>query len=749
MNIELVNHEFELNTLQRFLDEQQNTFVVFSKKGVGKTSFIQHVSKADINEQYVNVKASELNENFATDFYFLRKFIESLNSRFPDKLNSIVNFLCKDKPGDISFSLNVFFAGVSYEPHLNASMFKSLIIKTIRTIDKPLYIHIENVEKIDRPSLMFFIRLIKEIKNIYFFFECISDEIKVCQYLSEQFAQHDVQVRFLEIKKLDWNQVKLVFKSLELSVDDSDRYLYQELNGDIKTLIFMHQIDNRKLYNNMDVDREFILNFISCCNVGVSIFEMQNILIKYDRSFLYKYSLSNLNKHLLALEKCNYIFNNNNYYYLTKFASTNLNKQNEELIKSILSNYYIPVIQHGESLCTDNIIKGLRILLPLYAKTQDERLSEILPYLERYLLPLEFNTSIINELYDSIKEHNHYYIEYSKLVLIRILIRLGYYQSAYDKLSEINVCSDLKNILLAITLVHLQPQEPTTVMFINNAIKQTKDKKTISALYTSLISLYMRIKTTRELKDYISKIELKAFTNVDIHIINKNLSIYSGNEKAIKSLKTVFRFFREQRNTRLLVATGITLATRYAQCGKLRSAKRIIKLLEKNCILSKEDQAYIDNNISSIDLLSGDIDEATHERLINTYYYCEDEYSKLLVANNLLIYHMCTNNMDKAREYAQFIEKVGMEQYQFDEYRHLANKNLLLYYKKINHPTHDKYKYNLIKLCNECFSEDLKKLINSQFDNEVLGTNDKWFFMSKYNFRPAFMGHWIINDFDY
>lgn len=108
----------------------------------------------------------------------------------------------------------------------------------------------------------------------------------------------------------------------------------------------------------------------------------------------------------------------------------------------------------------------------------------------------------------------------------------------------------------------------------------------------------------------------------------------------------------------MLVATGITLATRYAQSGNLKTAKRVIKLLERNCVLTEEDHAYIDNNFSSINLLSNSIDESTYEILINTFYFCEDKYSKLLVANNLLIYFTQMNNLSKAEEYVKLVEDV-------------------------------------------------------------------------------------------
>ena len=214
-------------------------------------------------------------------------------------------------------------------------------------------------------------------------------------------------------------------------------------------------------------------------------------------------------------------------------------------------------------------------------------------------------------------------------------------------------------------------------------------------------------------------------------------------------IKKIYRFFRENNNQRLLIATGITLATRYAQSGKLKSAKRIICIIERNYALSEEDQAYIDNNLSVVEILSNQVTEITRERLINTFYFCEDEYSRLLVANNLVIYYVIEKEAGKAQEYVQFIEDVGFEKYRFDEYLHLSYLNLIFYYNSVNLPKKNYYLKKINTLSNDCFSMELKKYIDSFLKQKLLNSNDKWSFLSNFKFRPAFMGHWIVNNFDY
>ena len=105
--------------------------------------------------------------------------------------------------------------------------------------------------------------------------------------------------------------------------------------------------------------------------------------------------------------------------------------------------------------------------------------------------------------------------------------------------------------------------------------------------------------------------------------------------------------------------------------------------------------------------------------------------------------------MSEAERFANIIENIGVGKYKFDEYQHVVNLNLMYYYDSKCNVSSDIYRKNLDKLLNCCFSSDLKKYIKSQLENINLNNTDKWYFMSQFNFRPAFMGHWIINNFDY
>ena len=135
---------------------------------------------------------------------------------------------------------------------------------------------------------------------------------------------------------------------------------------------------------------------------------------------------------------------------------------------------------------------------------------------------------------------------------------------------------------------------------------------------------------------------------------------------------------------------------------------------------------------------------------MNAYAFLDDEYTKLLSVNNLLIYYTLVKDFSSAQIYANKIEDIGFERYRFDEYLHLSYMNLLFYYNSISDNINvKKYIDKLEQLKANCQSIELKKFINNTTDNCSLKQTDKWFFMSQFNFRTAYMGHWMISTFDY
>lgn len=204
-------------------------------------------------------------------------------------------------------------------------------------------------------------------------------------------------------------------------------------------------------------------------------------------------------------------------------------------------------------------------------------------------------------------------------------------------------------------------------------------------MYTCLVALYMKTKSSGFVVNFVNKIyKNDLITYHDKKIIDKNISIYYNYFEAKKILLSSIRYFKKNEMWKFAISSYITYATRNAQHGKLIRAKKILELIGNSSYLSEEDLVYIDNNLANVNMYLGEINENIYDSYFNAYSFLDDEYTRMLAVNNLLIYHTLTEKYEDAETYANKIEKLGFCRYVFDEYLHLSYTNLLLYYKSIN-----------------------------------------------------------------
>lgn len=148
-------------------------------------------------------------------------------------------------------------------------------------------------------------------------------------------------------------------------------------------------------------------------------------------------------------------------------------------------------------------------------------------------------------------------------------------------------------------------------------------------------------------------------------------------------------------------------------------------------------------------MLENDFESVRIKDLINYHKYIQDEYTKLLVTNNLLIYYCNMNNYEEAEQYAKELENVGFDKYKFESYLLLTYLNLRFFYQKVNANKIQFFNNKLQKLLDDCRDDNIREYIKSMIDGSELSADNGLHFLSQFNYRPAFLGHWIINNFDY
>ncbi len=745
---DFVNRKKELAILSENISEDTRVTIIYSLHGRGKSTLIEHVLSSVDNAYYINIPNEELlGKTCVEDFTFIKSIAEILSDKLQIGIFRKISNKFSDDSLQISFSLTAFFASIGFDAPKKYKALQSSIIKSVKKAKVKIYIHIENMQKIDTPSLKFLAKLINETNNVFLYLEyIIKDNNSIIMDSSFAYKKFNIKPKYIELESLNWEHVCNIFQNLHLNITHTTKKEYINLNGDIKSLIFTYECEKRKNIE-LNQDEEFLLNLVMLANAELNINNLYSILQKYNAPYL-KCSILRMQNMIDQMIKKEVLSEISERLYVTNLGMQYYFTQYKLLAIEILANYFIPIIENKANKLCSEAIMGLKILVPIFTENKDERIIKLIPFIKKYILPLNYNKKIIDRLYECIKvSQNNTELFFC---LLQIYLELGCYSSVLNILEENYINSPKYNILHSISLVNIRPEEYETEEIIKKYIKDEPTKKYISALYTCLIALYMKTRSSKFVIDFVKKLHNRdLIVEQDKNIINKNLSIYYDYSDAVDMIKNSISYFNINKMERFTIASYITLSTRYAQHGKLEIAKKILKILNKSMNLSQLDLVYIDNNWAIIDICLGNIHADIYENLINAYNFLEDEYTKMLAVNNLVVYFTMIKNFSSAQIYVDKIEEVGFSKYNFDEYLHLSYVNLLFYYKSIKRG--DKTKYylnNLEQLKEKCYSSELKKYISKTTNGHFLSKNDKWYFMSNYNFRIAFMGHWLVGNFD-
>ena len=743
-----VNRTQDTNKIKNILKTQNRVHIISSTAGTGKSSLIVHVLGTYMTDRFITVESDELLfSDKAEKWYFAEKICDGLIDILD--VNKVKAHLYKYIDRDIKFgaSITAVFASLNLEFNTKISIMQECIIDCLKKYDIPLMIHIENAHKIDYNSLQFIIRTIKETTCTNFIFECQINAIGCMPtHIISILQQAQIGINYWEIKMLDWNHVCEILENKQLPLLEESKARYLASNGNLKDLLSYNSFKH-----NVDIELEnehfFLLGFIALTQGELSQREISEIIINYPTTSDYFLPLVKILEYTSDLLQYQLVGKNKEKIYITHLGLQYRKRSKDNLIIEMLANFYVPIINQGKSNEKALCLQGLKILLPIFSQNADSRIAQLLPSLSRNITPLRCEKSTLDALYLNI-DHNADNDDI-RIILIRIYIQLGEYKDAYEKVKEILYRgNDLVKVLYATLLSHLYPNEKTEGVI--NKFLTTVGPEAKSALYTCLVSLYVKTKETKSVLDYVAKIKSKKeLTTLDSCIIDKNISIYFDFTTAKRMLLHAVTYFTKNNMERLRIASYITIATRLTQEGELDKAKTLLKTVQNSKDLSELDYMYICNNNAVIDLLSAKENKSTIRNIKNAYFYIQDEYTKLLATNNLLIYYTKQHKFSDAKEYAEELETIGFDKYKFEEYLHITYLNLRYYYKSIASDKFELYSDKLLELQKKCKGTALSLYIKSHFEVVDFKENQRWKFMSSFEFRPAFMGHWIINNFDY
>lgn len=744
---EFINRKAETDKLWQAVKSNYNVSIIFSHDGIGKSCFIEHFISTFFKDNAIVIKNKELDfENNIEKYYFADKICEAIISKSETNfITKIIGNICSTKvTQNIEISYKWF--GLTFEINEKFRVLQDVVIRLLKNNKDKLIIYIDNVNKIDYQSMVFINQIIDQTSNVFFILEFNLGEkeqfpTKLIQYFDENLIRYE----YIKLEKLSKAHAQRVMQNNNVSNISYIIESYDNFDGNLKELILKNK-NNIEKYFELDNDENFLLQFIDLTNGELTYDEIYKIIHNYPGSNNYFMPLHSINEYINAMYNVGLVnFSYSNKPYLTSIGKKNIKINNEYLITEMLINYYIPIIINDKS---DLCLRGVKILLPLMTKNADARIKKILPALHKNIIISRCNKKIIDDIYGGIDfnfDNNDVKIE-----LIKLYICFGDYKAALTKIEFLmDNADDTTMVIYATIISHIFSVEDAEKKVLELSNKVT-GKEAKSAIFTCLVALYMKIKSSNEVLKYVDNLKKNNKINMtDLNIIQKNISIYYDFDNANKMLNDSLLYFDNHNMTKLSIATKITLATRLAQKGYTKEADEQLKDILNIEYISELDYIYVTNNRIVIQILEGDFNNIKLKDLINNYKFIQDEYTKLLIANNLLIYYCNINNYKEAKKYADELERVGFVKYKFESYLLLTYLNLRYYYQEVNANKIHFFNMQLQKLLDNCIDVENQMYIKSIIEEIELSSESGLYFLSQFNYRPAFLGHWIINNFDY
>ncbi len=154
MNDKFINRSSEKKHLTSLIQQESRINIIFSNEGFGKTALLEDYLNALDYDSYIRVSTDDLFTESAPDFYFITRIITEICEKINfNKLKNIGNKFWDKQKSNFSISLNIGPIGVGYTLPQEYRIKIDNLIDAIKLIGKNIYIHIENVQKIDYSSL--------------------------------------------------------------------------------------------------------------------------------------------------------------------------------------------------------------------------------------------------------------------------------------------------------------------------------------------------------------------------------------------------------------------------------------------------------------------------------------------------------------------------------------------------------------------------------------------------------------------
>lgn len=762
MKPKFLNREKEFEELkttinQKSASDKGRIVLLYSKAGIGKARLVEEfVSKYYPLSLKLDVKIPASNNAVTPSYYYFNAIFFKFKEYI--KMSSMINF-------SISAGLNLGIFSAAFSVDQISDVPKD-IIKKIRLMQKffskyehDIIITMENIQSIDGESLDIIKSFLKDYSNIFIFMQYttdfkhnVSDLNNTFDYLSE-FSVFNLPV---EIKKMTSKHILQILKDVTGNNERDFRFsdYYVKYDGNIDELIIFfqdksglgHCSDTNISIINQKVSKQarFILYVILFYGKEIYLDELKNLLLRSEDS---TWNNNRISDTLEELDKYRLVEWEDNQILLSGSVIKGL----EDLTHTPVAYTAFKIVEedcqyhlNSPNICIEYIYK----LLYMYFLFNDERIVTLMHYIKRYLIDTKSINRVIVQL-EKICNHKNFSVSLRERVMlgiIDILYAVGDMDMAIKKLKIIfqnnNIQHEMFNLALKGALNVPDFKEYYQFVY-NKYINYPR-----ISLFCKYIKLYYKMKyqSSAEAKEYSKEIlESTEYTSyLEYYFVLKNYSTYADNYTALNMLqKCINKFVLHNRND-LAIRTKITLAMRHANIGNLDIARNILTQTEQeNNYACRE--CYFLNNISVIDILSGNFKKIVEENLKNALLFLPSEYERGIILCNLLIYYCETSKLKSAANIAVELEQSRYSQYTFEQYRHIIHFNLYYYYTLSANEAKSWYHYSILKELYSTAPLDLKDYMDATlFHKRTLPPNHRRFFYSKYPYRADYIGYWQL-----
>lgn len=757
-------------------------YILSSRSGLGKSAFSQQVINY-IKTKYPAIKISiPIGENISIDegFYIremakaisgnANKFnYESMNdflktttnpiikkiwnhklisdaeslSGWIRPLNSILSYF--DKIGD--FSENGL---LGIENQTYTYLIQKIYITEICKSQSKFIINIENIQQIDKVSLMQIKDILKETRNIFFLFEYTScnDSLDEAKRFGQYFSMDCTRLIIKKLKKLDYEYTCELFRHIcsnqkQFISDDILKEVYFTIDGNIRQLSDIEYIyelsDNTEKINtseNFTLQRLESLNNAHqiqlLCLVYTHMSQVENKKLKLlinqkDYMLFIKYE-----DILSELTGDNGLLEGDDLFNLIRLQHDSI----RDIIKKIsryepkiaLSyswwiEFYENELHTTISNNRNNLKEIIKKLCYFYCHYEPStyKIIKILPYIRIIVLnsvnPDEAISFLLG-VYDTFKfiQNNEYTYKLEHF-LLKTYYELGIFDKAYNIYENMTFHSNKIKMLYKIMLLERMQNEDEAIKIINTEFSNTTDE------HYGLLLLLIKMIANASINRYNNCIDI--FNDIHINrqkyskyyeygFFLRNSEIILGLKEAIPYLNESITFFKK-RNKKIYEAhSRISLVMNYSRLGMFKEAKEQLDIAKKLLQHNSFERHILLNDEVAYEMCHGNYDKELENELKLAMCTAETIFDKIVINHNLLILYKKNNQQIEGNQIVDYLlELVDSETNRLNIC--FTYWNISYFYKDYNN---DLYTYYYNK-----YLELYKILTNGPIRKSVIETN--------------------------